>query len=91
MSALMAEWFAYAREVTGFSNGDRLFLVEDDDARVAFPRRVASGAIVDGRPGKPGVMLLVVTSEGDTQELGVSSREQAAGIVAALRDAWGDL
>lgn len=87
----MADWHRLAREVVDYSSGDKFFAIEEKDPRVSFDRLVVSGGVSDGRPEKPGVVLVVLTSDGTYQELGVSSREQASMILTALRDAWPDL
>lgn len=90
MSPLLREWHEYAREAAPIEPGDQVFVVEDDDPRVPFKRRVVLGGIVDARPSKPGVLFLALTSDGGDQQLGVSSVEQARNVVRALTAAFGE-
>jgi len=90
VTRLLAAAYALAREVTSDPR-DRVFCVETVDQRVVFDRRVACAAVVDGRPEKPGVLLVAVTTDGADQQLGVSSLEQAETILRALRLAWPEL
>lgn len=99
MTPLMAEWYSHARAWTKADvERDQFFCVETSDPRIDFARRlvsggvsVAIGGVSDGRPEKRGVVLVVVTSDACVQELGVSSRDEAAAIISALHHAWPEL
>ena len=88
MSALKGAWIALACQRARISRGDAIYYVETEDPRVAIEVRVVVGAVVDGRPDKPGVFLVALTSRKDAQELGISHREQALTVAMALESAW---
>lgn len=87
---LAEQWEEIARAVAQANDSDRTVHAEAADLRVTSPRvrRVVVGGVVDGRAEKPGVLLVSLTDEGDVLELGVSAREHAEAIIAALRGAW---
>lgn len=86
----MREWLRIGGESIDLSSGDRIWACEDEDPRIPG-RRVVVGGFVDGRPGKPGVILAAITSDGHCQELGVSSADQARAVMSALISAWPEL
>jgi len=92
VSPLESQWLEMARESAEATSADKtVHSPELPDRRVTFTRSVVCGGIVDARSTKPGVLLSALTSDGEFQELGVSSREQATHLVLALMTAWPDL
>lgn len=92
MSPLTREWHSLARAIVSpIDPRDQFFAAETTDTRVSFRRRAVVGAVVDGRPGKPGAILVSLTSDGHSQQLGVSSVEHARAVVHALEAAWPEL
>ena len=76
--------------------GDRAMVAVATERRTGIPRKVACGAIIDGRADNPGVLVFSLTYDlldGTEllQELGVSTRAHAQVVVDALFAAWPDL
>lgn len=88
MSPLVRDWIEEARASAGAEECDRLVYAEAIDQRVCPPRRVVVGGVVDGRPGKPGVLLAHLTEDGRWAECGVSAVEHARAVIEALCMAW---
>jgi len=92
MSPLVAQWHALAKaESDVYDSRDSFYVVETTDPRVPHTRRVASGGVADGRPEKPGVLLVAITDDGYEGTLGVSSVDEARMIMTVLRRAWPEL
>ncbi len=92
MSHLVREWYEHAKESIQIAPCDTVHLVVCDEpsgARLGQPnRRVAIGGVIDGRKGLPGVVLAGLTTDGQWQELGCSSADQARAIVEVLCRVW---
>lgn len=93
MSNVVRQWIERVREETDANERDRLVYAEATDRRLGYPRQVVVGAVVDGRPHKPGVILAHLV-EGDPfsySECGVSTIEHARAVIEALHMAWPEL
>lgn len=88
MGELRDVWALAAGDMVDPGHGDHVFFVETPDPRVGGGRRVAFGGVVDGRAWKPGVSLIVLTSDGALQSLGISHRDQAVVAARMLKQAW---
>jgi hypothetical protein len=91
VTPLVREWIEQVREDADATDRDRLVYAEARDLRVPHERSVVVGGCVDGRSGKPGVLLHALTSDGWEQTLGVSSVAHARAVIEALHMAWPEL
>jgi hypothetical protein len=91
VTPLVREWIDQVREDGEATDRDRLVYAEARDHRVPHERSVVVGGLVDGRSGKPGVLLHALTSDGWEQTLGVSNVEHARAVIEAIRMAWPEL
>lgn len=87
----MDEWLAETVEQCEVNALDKVIAGEfDQPQRHSAPAcRVVVGGVIDGRRDRPtAVVLVVLTSTGYGQQLGVGSAEQARQIISILTQAW---
>ena len=70
---------------------DHMVYAEATCTRTGKPFQAVVGAVVDGRPEKPGAILSHLTSRGDWSEVGVSNIEHARAVIEAMHLAWPEL